>query len=122
MPLALTVWDLCYVEDLEEKDDLLTEIFNQGVCRTSLATLDLLKIASGGDKQTDRHTDIAETRLNQLRAWFREIIIVSFLVGEFLGNLEVVEEVVNAYLILKEWLQSVLNSFNYGEMKEKFKI
>ena len=69
MFLALTAWDSWYVEDLEERDYLLTELFNhKGVCRTAPATLGLLKIASGGDQQTDKHTAIADNRLNQPRA------------------------------------------------------
>ena len=43
--LALTVCDLCHYEDLEEKDDWVTDLMNdRGVCRTAPATPGLLKI------------------------------------------------------------------------------
>ena len=42
--LAITFWDLWCFEDLEEKDDWLTETINdKGVCRTAPATPGLLK-------------------------------------------------------------------------------
>ena len=43
--LALTVCDLLYYEDLEEKDDGLTHLINdEAVCRTAPATPGLLKM------------------------------------------------------------------------------
>ena len=39
------VWDLWYIEDLEEKDESISELINyKGVCRTALATPGLLNI------------------------------------------------------------------------------
>ena len=41
--LALTVWDLWYLEDWEEKGQGLNELINdEAVCRTALATPGLL--------------------------------------------------------------------------------
>ena len=42
--LALTVWEWRCLEDVKEKDELLTHWINyNGVCRTALATPSLLK-------------------------------------------------------------------------------
>ena len=50
--LALTVCDLWYYEDLEEKDDLLTDLINdEAVCRTAPATPGL-SISNEGDNRT----------------------------------------------------------------------
>ena len=43
--LALTVWDLWHLEDLEEKDESATNLINEeAVCRTAPATPVLLII------------------------------------------------------------------------------
>ena len=49
--LALTVCDLWYYEDLEEKDDLLTELMNdKAVYRTAPTTRGLLIISYQDEK------------------------------------------------------------------------
>ena len=51
--LALTVCDLCYYEDLEEKDDLINELINhKAVYRTAPATPGLLIIGKKGPSKS----------------------------------------------------------------------
>ena len=43
--IAIMVWDLWCFEDLEEKDESISELISdRGVCRTAPATLGLLKM------------------------------------------------------------------------------
>ena len=65
--IALTVCDLWYYEDLEEKDDWLNQLMNdEAVNRTAAATPGLLR-------NLDRNTDILISNLLLEYVWLREV-------------------------------------------------